>query len=90
MKLRCIEFSGSAFQPIAKRDPELPESLNQTQRTRKAHLLELGLSDFYVGLCFDALGAGLISAGRLSEALLCHERELIDLASIYGRSLLVN
>lgn len=71
----------------AKIDPELPVSLNATQRKRKAHLLELGLSDHYVGLCFEGLSAGVISIGRLSEALLCSHGELAELASLYGRTL---
>lgn len=71
----------------AKIDPELPESLNPTQRQRKAHLLELGLSDFYVGLCFDAFSSGVISIGRLAEALLCSHGELVEIANLYGRTL---
>ncbi len=73
--------------PEAKIDPELPESLNPAQRARKAHLLELGLSDFYVELCFDALHKGVISIGRLSEALLCSQAELAELSFLYGRAL---
>ena len=71
----------------SKIDPELPNSLNALQRERKARLLELGLSDFYVGLCFDAFSNGIISVGRLAEALLSSQAELTELASIYGRSL---
>lgn len=71
----------------AKIDPELPDSLNEKQRERKASLLERGLSDFYVGLCFDGFSRGIISLGRLSEALLCSHGELQELASLYGRSL---
>lgn len=71
----------------AKVDPELPDSLNAVQRERKARLLKLGLSDHYVGLCFDGFSAGLISIGRLAEALLCSHGELADLASLYGRTL---
>lgn len=71
----------------AKIDPELPQSLNPTQRQRKARLLELGLSDFYVGLCFDGFSAGAISLGRLAEALLCSQGELAELANLYGRTL---
>ncbi|MGR4871762.1 ImmA/IrrE family metallo-endopeptidase [Variovorax sp. LARHSF232] len=71
----------------AKLDPELQEGLSAAQRERKAHLLQLGLSDFYVGLCFDALKEGVISVGRLSEALLSSRAELASLASLYGRSL---
>ncbi len=71
----------------AKIDPELPATLNATQRQRKAHLLELGLSDHYVGLCFEGFSTGVISIGRLSEALLCSHGELAELASLYGRTL---
>ncbi len=71
----------------AKIDPELPESLNTTQRQRKARLLELGLSDFYVGLCFEGFSTGVISIGRLAEALLCTHGELAEIASLYGRTL---
>jgi len=71
----------------AKIDPELPTTLNETQRARKEALLERGLSDFYVGLCFDAFGLEKISLGRLSEALLCSRGELAELARVYGRSL---
>lgn len=73
--------------PEEKVDPELPETLNATQRERKARLLELGLSDHYVGLCFEGFNAGVISIGRLAEALLCSHGELAELAALYGRTL---
>lgn len=69
----------------AKVDPELPESLTDAQRARKAALLERGLSDHYVGLCLDAHSREVISLGRLAEALLCGHGELAELASLYGR-----
>lgn len=71
----------------AKVDPELPGTLNPTQRQKKTHLLELGLSDFYVDLCFDAFKQGVISQGRLAEALLTSPSGLVELAELYGRSL---
>lgn len=71
----------------AKIDPELPQTLNATQRARKEALLERGLSDHYVGLCFDAFGQEKISLGRLAEALLCSRGELAELAKLFGRSL---
>ncbi|QIL79400.1 ImmA/IrrE family metallo-endopeptidase [Diaphorobacter sp. HDW4A] len=71
----------------AKVDPELPDSLNAVQRERKARLLESGLSDHYVGLCFDGFSIGVISVGRLAEALLCSHGELAELATLYGRTL---
>jgi len=70
-----------------KIDPELPESLNPAQRSRKEQLLERGLSDHYVALCFEAYGSGVISQGRLAEVLLCSQAELLELANLYGRSL---
>jgi Zn-dependent peptidase ImmA (M78 family) len=69
----------------SKIDPELPESLTNTQHARKTALLERGLSDHYVGLCLDAHSQSVISLGRLSEALLCGHGELAALASLYGR-----
>ena len=71
----------------AKIDPELPESLNATEHQRKARLLELGLSDYYVSLCFEGFSAEVISIGRLAEALLCSHGELAELANLYGRTL---
>ncbi|MBA6105834.1 XRE family transcriptional regulator [Pseudomonas monteilii] len=71
----------------AKIDPELPESLTQQQRERKAALLERGLSHHYVTLCLDAHSQGVISLGRLAEALLCSYGELNALASLYGRKI---
>lgn len=71
----------------AKLDPELPTSLNGTQLARKAALLERGLSEHYVGLCFEGYKRGAISLGRLAEALLCSRGELGELAKLYGRSL---
>ncbi|WP_209020034.1 XRE family transcriptional regulator [Allopusillimonas soli] len=74
----------------SKLDPELPDSLNDAQRKRKTALLERGLSDHYVGLCFDGYKQGVISLGRLAEALLCSRAELSELSKLYGRSLYVN
>ena len=71
----------------AKVDPELPAGLTVKQRERKQFLLDLGLSDFYVNLCFDALRNEVISVGRLCEALLCDHAGAVEIASIYGRAL---
>lgn len=70
-----------------KIDPELPATLNPAQRMRKSALLESGLSDFYVGLCFDAAHEGIISTGRLAEALFCSPADILELATMYGRTL---
>ena len=48
-------------------DPERPESLNATQRGRKARLLESVLSDYYVGLCFEGFSTGVISIGGIQR-----------------------
>ncbi len=74
--------------PMAEKvDPEAPEYLNATQLNRRLQLLERGLSDYYVGLCFDAHKQGLISAGRLGEALLADHKETREISILYGRSI---
>jgi len=83
----CRRLSNLRVPHDAKIDPELPESLNEAQRRRKAHLLELGLSNFYVDLCFEGFSAGVISIGRLTEALLCSHGELSEIAGLYGQTL---
>ena len=70
-----------------KIDSEIPASLTVSQRIKKTALLEEGLSDFYVALCFDAHRQGLISAGRLAEALLRSPSELNEVAALYGHKL---
>jgi Zn-dependent peptidase ImmA (M78 family) len=70
-----------------KKDPELPDFLAPRSRQRKQELLQRGLSDAYVSLCFDSYDRGIISASRLAEMLLIVETELGDLAALYGRSL---
>jgi Zn-dependent peptidase ImmA (M78 family)/transcriptional regulator with XRE-family HTH domain len=81
---RIRELRVSASDKI---DPEIPTSMSDSQRHQKAALLGLGLSDYYVGLCFDAYHNGLISAGRLAESLLLSHRELQEVAALYGRAL---
>jgi len=72
---------------VRKIDPELPPSLSPRSLERKRQLLERGLSDSYVSLCFDAYDAGLISAQRLAEILLVSASEVGEMASLYGRAL---
>lgn len=72
--------------PMAdKVDPEAPNDLNEVQLNRRKKLLERGLSDYYVGLCFEAHQRGLISAGRLGEALLADHQETREISALYGR-----
>ncbi|KPC54569.1 helix-turn-helix domain-containing protein [Amantichitinum ursilacus] len=74
--------------PMAEKiDPEAPDYLNATQMRRRQQLLERGLSDYYVGLCFEAHNRGLISAGRLGEALLSDHKETREISVLYGRSI---
>jgi Zn-dependent peptidase ImmA (M78 family)/transcriptional regulator with XRE-family HTH domain len=70
-----------------KEDVELPHTLSPASVERRKLLLERGLSNFYVNLCFDAYERGEVSAGRLTEMLLTSRSELTDLADLYGRAL---
>jgi Zn-dependent peptidase ImmA (M78 family) len=71
-----------------KTDPELPASLSPGSRERREQSLKRGLSTFYVSLCLDAYEQDFISAGRLAEMLLVSERELDEMAELYGRTLM--
>lgn len=74
--------------PTAEKvDPEIPISLTKTQRKQKTALLELGLSDYYVSLSFDAHREGIISVGCLAEVLLLTPPELREVAILYGRTI---
>ncbi|RUL78954.1 XRE family transcriptional regulator [Dyella choica] len=72
---------------IDKVDPEAPSNLSPSQLARRKELMEMGLSDYYVGLCFEAHHRGLISAGRLGEAFLSDYRGLREISVLYGRSI---
>lgn len=69
-----------------KIDPEAPQILTDNQRIKRLELLERGLSDHYVGLCFECHYRGLISRGRLAEALRIDVSELNEIATLYGRT----
>jgi hypothetical protein len=71
-----------------KPDPELSVGLAPRIRERKVALLQKGLSDDYVSLCFDAYERDVITAGRLTEMLLCDESDLHIMADLYGRRLI--
>lgn len=71
-----------------KEDPELPSSLPPRSKDRKKMLLENGLSDHYVSLCFEAYRAHLVSAPRLVEILLLDsDIQLLEMANLYGESI---
>jgi Zn-dependent peptidase ImmA (M78 family)/transcriptional regulator with XRE-family HTH domain len=71
-----------------KVDPEIPATLTPHSKQRKIHLLERGLSTYYVNLCFEGYRSGIASAARLAEMLLVEtDAELRALASLYGEHL---
>lgn len=74
-------------QTTEKIDPEAPKSLTQKQQARRLNLLSRGLSDYYVGLCFEAYHRRIISAGRLGEALLANHAETREISILFGRSI---
>lgn len=70
---------------INKEDPEFPSSLAPKSKIRKKALLEHGLSDYYVSLCFEAYRENVVSASRLTEMLLLEtDHQLFELAEMYG------
>lgn len=70
-----------------KIDPEASDDLSDAQRRRRLLFLERGLSDYYVGLCFEALHRQLISISRAAECLRVDLAELAELAKLYGKTL---
>lgn len=70
-----------------KIDPEAPQNLTDRQRERRRALLERGLSNHYVDLCFTAYDKNLISTGRLAEILRVEHSELPDVGVLYGRTI---
>lgn len=72
---------------VEKIDPEAPITLTEKQRYRRLALLERGLSDYYVSLCFEAYQKRIISAGRLGEALLADHSETREISILFGRSI---
>ena len=70
-----------------KPDPEIGTDLSPAQRTRKLELLRRGLTHSYVSLGLDAHDQEQISLGRLAEVLMVPEREIGDLAALYGRQI---
>lgn len=71
----------------AKADPEAPQKLTKLQLSRRKEMLERGLSNYYVNLCFEAYKNNIISFGRLSEALLAEHGSLREISILYGVSI---
>lgn len=81
------EFKTLKVPQDEKFDPELPTDLSRLSRKRKENLLQRGLSDDYVSLCWSAYEIGQVTRGRLAEMLLTDETELDELCALYGRTL---
>jgi Zn-dependent peptidase ImmA (M78 family) len=71
----------------SKIDPELGGNLSPAARQKKQRLLRRGLSDYYAGLCLEAHHQGLISTGKLAEAILAEAADLPEMADLFGRPL---
>lgn len=72
---------------VEKIDPEAPENLTDKQRAKRITMLERGMSDNYVSLAFEAHHEGIISAGRLGEALLADHVETREISVLFSRSI---
>jgi len=71
--------------PLGKKtDAELPVDLSVKTRQRKLQLLQRGLSDYYVKLCFDAYEKDLVSLSRIAEMLIIDEEDIHELIELYG------
>lgn len=75
------------MRPRDREDPELPDTLTDSQFERRNSLISKGLSVSYIQLCFDAYGQDLISRGKLADCLLTDLWELKQIAKDFGRSL---
>jgi Zn-dependent peptidase ImmA (M78 family) len=70
-----------------KSDPEISATLSSRMKERKRQLLQQGLSNYYVKLCFEAYRRGIITAARLGEMTLVTEIELHEIIELYGEKL---
>jgi Zn-dependent peptidase ImmA (M78 family)/transcriptional regulator with XRE-family HTH domain len=70
-----------------KVDAELPMSMSEKARLKKLSLLQKGISDYYVRLCFDAYMQDIVSLSRIAEMLLVCEAELHEIRELYEVSL---
>lgn len=82
LKLRSIRVPAAS-----KVDPEAPKHLTDSQHKRRLSLLDRGLSDYFVNLCFEAHYRKFISTGRLVEALHIHQSDLPEIAILFGRTI---
>lgn len=66
-----------------KVDPELSGDISDKGKKRKEELLKLGLSSYYVSLCFQAYRNGFISFPRMAEMMLLDLASVREIADIY-------
>lgn len=66
-------FKALKIPRVQKNDAELPSSLSEKARVKKLSLLQKGISDYYVKLCFDAYMQDIVSLPRIAEMLLIDE-----------------
>lgn len=78
------ELCKSPVPADAKVDAELSPNLSPGARERKANMLQHGLSNSYVELCFEAYEQDIVSAGRLAEMLLTSVQELHTIVELFG------
>ncbi len=84
----CSEIKKVKVPSEDKEDPELPADMSPKLKNRKRLLLEKGLSDHYVRLCFNAYQNDVVSASRIKEMLLLEsDMQLIELSKMYGETL---
>jgi Zn-dependent peptidase ImmA (M78 family) len=81
-----VSLRQTARRPPEPPDPEREGNLTPAQKSRKAALLNHGLSKRYVDLCFDGYNQGVISLGLLAEMLLTTPGETAEIAALFGRS----
>jgi len=80
---RANELRKAKVPAHEKIDPELAK-LSPQAKARKEILLRRGLTTFYVELCLEALGIGIVSTRRASEMLLVDDFELPVIAELFG------
>jgi Zn-dependent peptidase ImmA (M78 family) len=81
-------ITGTKVPKSYKEDPELSSKLPPNSRERKQVMLEHGLSDYYVALCFEAYRERILSESRLTEMLLLETNlELYEFSKLYGESI---
>jgi Zn-dependent peptidase ImmA (M78 family)/transcriptional regulator with XRE-family HTH domain len=81
------EIRATMPRPPEPVDPELEGVTNPTQISRRRLLLERGISNDYVDLCFEAFSQDVISFGLLCEMLLSSASGVYEIAQLFGRSI---